>query len=247
MTCLVHPRESLTTDSKLAKILACLDWKAVVDSGTKDDRPIRIWHSDEAHDKSGWINHRRFKIDKARVNDVFEQVFHYPISVDPRAAYYPVVVEKIFGHQTHGKVVKCPCGPRKDRVYQKLITNHPKESWLEEWRIDMFGNSCLVTRKQLDKDAFGFPGPERRAGAFTFDVPIADAFTDTEILRLALFARKIGMEYGSLDALRDLDGRLYVIDATTQTACPNPLWHGNVTEHMYVKRSAEKFKEAFGR
>ncbi len=246
MTALVLPRESLTSDSKLAKILACLGWKAVVDSGTKDDRPIRIWHSDEAHDKSGWINHRRVKIDKARVNDVFEQVFHYPIGVDPRY-HSGLAIRKVLGHQQHGHIVPCPRAIENERVYQKLVTNHPKESWLEEWRIDLFGNSCLVTRKQLDKDANGFPGPERRAGAFTFDVPIEDAFTDPEILRLALFARKIGLEYGSLDALRDLDGRLYIIDATTVTACPNPIWHGNVTEHMYVKRSAEKFKEAFGR
>ena len=246
MTALVLPRESLTTDSKLAKILACLGWKVVVDSGTKDDRPIRIWHSDEVHDKSGWINHRRTAIDKARVNEVFEQVFHYPIGVTPHN-HHGLVIEKIPGHQKHGKVVECPRMPKSGYVYQKLITNHPKESWLEEWRIDLFGNSCLITRKQLDKDSNGFPGPERRVGMFTFDVPIEDAFTDPEILRLALFARKIGMEYGSLDALRDLDNRLYIIDATTVTACPNPIWHGNVTEHMYVKRSAEKFKEAFGR
>lgn len=245
MTVLVFPREQFTSDSKLAKILNFLGWKITHDRTSTPD--LAIWHSDEAFEclDNPVVNCREKSIDKARVNEVFEKVFGYPIGVDPWA-YNGLAVEKILGHQKHGVVVRCPCAPKRDRVYQKLIVNHPDESWLEEWRIDLYGNSFLLSRKQLDKGPNGFRNPEPRPGAFHFDVK-DKIFDDSEMLKIALFTKRIGLDYGSLDALRDLDGRLYIIDATTQTSCPNPMWHGNATEHQYIKRSAAMFEEAFGK
>ena len=252
MTVLVIPRSDFSSESKLAKILECLKWKIIFDRTQSSD--LVILHSDEMPYPRSMgvagnpyiVNMKGKAIDKARVNEVFENVFGYPLAVRPESHQGPCV-EKVLGHQQHGIVLQCPHASRSDRVYQKIITNHPEEKWLEEWRIDVYDSDLLVTRKQLKKQSSGFPGPERNPGAFHFDFPVSEALFAWEISMVNRFLDVIGMQYGSLDALRDLDGRLYIIDATTNTACPNPMWHGNVTEHQYIKRSAEYFKRAFSK
>ena len=248
MTVLVLPRETFSSESKLAKILDFLGWKISHDPDADSD--LVIWHNDDVPVHIGIkgsppiVNWRTKLIDKARVNNVFENVFGYKIGVDP-TTYHGLAVEKVLGHQQHGVVVTCPRHPNKERVYQKIITNHPDETWLEEFRIDVYGSSLLITRKQLDKDPNGFPGSGRMSRSFLFDYPLIKLGSMFEIDLVCEFLKQIGMEYGSLDVLRGLDDRLYIIDATTNTACPNPEWHGNVTEHQYIKRSAEYFKQAF--
>ena len=176
-------------------------------------------------------------------------MFGYEIDVIPEC-YVGLAVSKIQGHQRHGSVVRCPVAfPRGDRVYQKLLTNHPEETWMEEWRLDIYGHveNSLLTRKQLQKNSLGFPGPQRKPGWFHFNVPLAEAFTDPELASLEEFREAIRMDYGSLDVIRHEDDKIYVIDATTATTCPNPEWHGNCTEDQYLRRSSEAFEMAFGK
>ncbi len=238
----VYPGETFVSESKLAKILGHLG------CGTSTAKPanLTVWHSDKPCDlirKSVVVNRRDFMLDKHLLGLVFKMVFGYPISVQPED-HFGYVVRKIAGHEKHGEVVQCPRN-RDSMVYQRLITNHPDKSWVEEWRVDIYGSELLVTRKEIEKNRFGFPIKERKPFAFQFDVPVTDAFSSPEIELIQKLNRGLVLEYGSLDAIRDLDGRLYIIDATTETSCPNPVWHANCTGSQYIAKSAACFEDAF--
>lgn len=237
---LVLPQSDTASESKLALILKTLGCRIVHAGGAE----LSIWHSDLECEQEKWINHRSIAINKARVSSVFGDIFGYPILVNPETHQGPCV-EKQLDHGTHGTVVVCPSQWRPSRCYQRLITNNPTQPWLEEWRLDIFDKDILATLKRLDKGPHGFPLASRRNASFEFNVDIQYEFSPRERTNIFTFCHAIGLQYGSLDALRDLDGRLYIIDATVNTAPPTMSWHKNTTMEKYLAVSAEFFHNAF--
>ena len=53
-------------------------------------------------------------------------------------------------------------------------------------------------------------------------------FSPTELSNILLFARRMGIDFGEFDVLRDKDGRIYIVDANHKPAGP-PL---NLPDHM---------------
>lgn len=236
-TILVQPQSVCASESKLALICKHRGWNLV----HHGDADLKVWLSDDVHLADGWINNHGVAINKNLVNEAFGIVFEYPIEADPESAD-GWVVRKRLGHGIHGELVQCPCPKQQGFCYQQILTNHPNESWMEEFRMDVYGNYFLNTRKLLEKGRLGFPTASRRNASFDFDCGL-QMFEWWEAGGLLRFCKLIGMGFGSLDVIRHLDGRIYVIDATTNTAPPTMSWHKNLTLEKYLEISAQYFEE----
>ena len=148
-------------------------------------------------------------ISKSHVAAVFEEVFGYPLSVDP-AAWTGPMVEKSEQNAAHdGRILHGPCEARPGRAYQRVIDNRLDETLVEDIRCPtLAGEIPLVFLKRREID-------NRFANA-NREVLLArpeDHFSEDELGRLAEFTRRMKLDWGSLDVLRDrADGRLYVVD-----------------------------------
>lgn len=233
-TILVQPQANCASESKLALIVKHLGWNLVY-HGKSD---LKVWLSDEVQPDRSFINHRYCKITKQLVNDAHRLAFGYEVGVDPEN-YDGLCVRKRLDHGTHGKVILCPQNRQRGFCYQKLLTNSPGDT-MEEFRLDIYGPVILNTLKHLEKDVGGFPPATRQNASFDFNVGLG-MFSLEELNRLRRFNRFIGLGFGSLDVIRHLDGLLYVIDATTNTAAPTMSWYRNTTMEHYLDVSAVCF------
>lgn len=147
-------------------------------------------------------------VSKSRVAAVFEDVFGYPLSIDPET-WTGLAVEKGEGNGAHdGQVVACPQRRRADRVYQRVVDN-AEGGLVHDLRTPFVGgHPVLVFVKSRPVDA-------RFANLNTgcrLTTPEA-VFSPEEVERLSAFARAMGLDWGGLDVLRDrASGRVYVVD-----------------------------------
>lgn len=234
-TILVQPQANCVSESKLALICKRKGW-AISHHGESD---LKVWLSDEPQYDRSFINRRLHTITKQTVNDVHVPVFGYEVGVDPETHDGPCVRKRL-DHGTHGKVIQCPQNRQRGFCYQKLLTNSDGDT-MEEFRLDIYGPEILNTLKHLQKDVGGFPPAKRRNASFDFNVGLG-MFSPEEVNCLRRFNTVIGLGFGSLDAIRHTDGRLYVIDATTNTAPSTISWCRNTTMEHYLDVSAAYFE-----
>ena len=149
-------------------------------------------------------------ISKSRVARVFEDVFGYPLAVDPTTHRGPVV-EKGEGNGIHdGRIVSTPRAALPGRVYQRAVDNRVEDGALvEDLRCPtVFGQIGVVCAKRR-------PTRERFANLNTsceLREP-EDVFSSTELDRIARFCARMQLDWGGLDILRDRnDGRIYIVD-----------------------------------
>ncbi len=161
--------------------------------------------------RSEIINSGSSDISKQTVGKVFARVFGYELGVDPES-YVGSMIEKSDANGTHdGRIVDGPLAPeliRPGRVYQKLINNLSfREGYFLDYRVPIHGGRIpLVYRKHRPVGArfsvyehADFKDPE-------------DIFSGEELEKILRMARKMKLDYGEMDVLRDQDGRIYVID-----------------------------------
>jgi hypothetical protein len=156
------------------------------------------------------INGRCVDIRKSHVAKVFEQVFGYPLAIDPMT-YHGMIVKKPETNGGHdGCLLMAPISPVTDFVYQKLIDTADANGLCNDLRTPcMGGKPVLVWRKQKQADRrFGIQN--LRATLHKVD----DIYSADEVRLIEQFNEAIGLECGGLDILRDTkDGRIYIVDA----------------------------------
>ncbi len=158
-------------------------------------------------------------ISKRHVGEVFEEVFGYPLNVDPVRHQGPAVRKSDLNAAHDGVVISCPITPEEVQPgasYTRLIDNAEGENVLDI-RLAILG--CPVEFIYL----------KRR--------PVADRFSNTnrfvtiesrqshissaEAGLIATFCTRIGLDYGELDCVRDrCDGKLYILDVNKTPAGP---------------------------
>lgn len=157
------------------------------------------------------LNARVHDISKANVGRVFEQVFGYPLSLDPLTHSGPMVQKSEINGVHDGQIVTGPLAhPVPGCAYQ-----HPVESWIrdgvsEDLRCTFVGERIVqVFRKEKDKAA--------RFQAQYLETTLRDpddCFTQEEQAMIVQFCAVLGLDFGSMDILRDYadGGRLYIVD-----------------------------------
>lgn len=157
------------------------------------------------------LNARITDISKAHIGRVFEQVFGYPLSLNPQTHHGPMVQKSDINGVHDGRIVVGPLGhPVPGYVYQ-----HPVESWIREGVSEDLRCACVggavvqVFRKEKTKAA--------RFQAHYLQTELRDpdeTFTDKEQALIGQFCAVLGLDFGSMDILRDYadGGRLYIVD-----------------------------------
>ena len=161
------------------------------------------------------INLQCDDISKIKVEKEFQEVFGYGMAVDPET-YTGVCVQKSDENAKHdGKVISCPMRPESGYIYQKLIDNTVGGEAVDI-RVIIFKERIpfvVLRYKNLD-DRFNL----------TTHIAIKDPeeiLSADEIEKIHAFCRRMGMDYGELDILRDnQDGRIYIVDANKTPSGP---------------------------
>jgi hypothetical protein len=195
-----------------------------------EDREFRTGPLHTPTDKAAF-NVGCYDIRKSVVARVFEEVFGYSLTIDPRT-HAGRAVEKSEANGKHdGRIVDCPLAvPRNDRVYQRLIDNTFDGREFIDIRTPVVGGKVpFVYLKRRTRDA-RFSNDNHRV-----DMVAADTMLSTsELSRINSFASAMALDFGGLDVLRDrTDGRIYIVDVNkTDMGPPSALSSQNKLKAM---------------
>lgn len=150
-------------------------------------------------------------ISKRHVARMFETVFGYKLSVNPLTHTGPMV-EKSNENGVHdGVIVQGPITqPKPDCVYQKLVETVTRPGVTEDLRCTCVGGEVVQIFRKEKASHLRF---STRYLQTTLVNP-ADALTPEERQKISEFATRIGLDFGSIDVLRDHlgDGMIYIVD-----------------------------------
>lgn len=155
------------------------------------------------------LNGACLDVSKSRVARVFEEVFGYPLSVDPARTPGPMV-EKSEKNGVHdGRIVEGPLPPRPGYVYQRVVDTADDRGFCRDLRTPCVGGVPVLVWIKEKACAGRFAIHNRRA---TLHQP-EDLYSPEELRLIGVFAARMGLDWGGLDILRDRgDGRIYIVD-----------------------------------
>jgi len=200
-----------------------LVWAAVVWSGARiaaspDKADVAMFFEDVATGAGPNAGpDRRFNygctdVTKSHVARVFEDVFGYPLAVDPTTVSGPVV-EKGEDNGVHdGRIVQAPCPRLPHKTYQRLIDNSSAflgGDYVDDLRTPCVGGEPVLVfiKRRPVADRFS-----NHNSSVSLTTPEA-VFSPGEIETIGRFCAAMNMDWGGLDILRDREsGRLYVVD-----------------------------------
>ena len=192
------------------------------------------------------LNGRSLDISKAHVGRAFRDVFGYALDVDP-TTYEGSVVEKSNRNAKHdGRVRIAPLPPesvRADCVYEKLIDNTSERPGLvQEYRVPVHGDEIPLAYRK-------YRAIEDRFGLVNVSAELVDpggVFAPEERAKILRLARRMGIDYGEFDVLRDSDGRIYVVDANNTPWGP-PRKLPEPEKKIALERMAKSFARLLAR
>lgn len=147
-------------------------------------------------------------VSKTRVATVFEEVFGYPLAIDPTTHVGPAV-EKGEANGAHdGRIVQCPTVALPGRVYQRVIDNRDGDQ-VVDLRTPCVGGAPVLTFIKRRPVADRFANYNTVVALTTPD----SLFDAEELATIGRFCAAMKLDWGGLDVLRDrADGRLYIVD-----------------------------------
>ncbi len=161
-------------------------------------------------------------ISKRKVQAVFKDVFGYDLGVDP-TTYEGKVVAKSDDNARHdGQIIDCPIKEATPGMaYQRFVENCYDGEMVEDIRVPVIGDGIPFVYLKRRPKGTRFANENTEAVM----VETVEALSDIEVRRLIAFSREMGLDFGGLDVLRDLqDGRIYVVDVNkTDMGPPIPL------------------------
>ncbi|MEM8935557.1 MAG: hypothetical protein AAGC77_04030 [Pseudomonadota bacterium] len=164
------------------------------------------------HLRGRLINDRCVNISKQLVANVFEDVFGYQLSVDPTTHKGPAVRKSQANGLHDGTVIDCPI-PREEMtpgyVYQRLVNSSNDGERSEDLRF-------AYTIDEIPVVFHKYKALDKRFGTQYLSVNLLsaeEAFSAEELKGLHEVCNRIGLDFGAVDVMRDVDdGRIYVVD-----------------------------------
>jgi hypothetical protein len=187
------------------------------------------------------INLHCTDISKKRVNLKFARVFGYSLTVDPLTYAGKCSMKSDKNFAKDSKVITCPIAEvTPGYVYQRLVNNQ-MGTLVQDIRVPVVGKKIpfvYIVYKSL-KDRFN--GKD----AYVEIAETHDVFSAEEVSNLIRFCQEFGLDYGELDALRDVkSGLIYVVDANnTPTGPARRLSEKEREDALFTL--TETFKETF--
>lgn len=155
------------------------------------------------------FNGRCTDISKSHVARTFAETFGYPLLLDPQASTGEIV-EKPEKNGVHsGRIVRAPVRPRDGYVYQRLVDTSDGRGLVHDLRTPCVRGAPVLVWEKTKPVGKRFAIHNRRARLRN----PADVFSPEELGQIQAFNRRMGLDWGGLDILRDRhDGRIYIVD-----------------------------------
>ena len=185
----------------------------------------------------GWINGECKNVEKWYVDQIFTKIFGYSSFIDPSKS--GICIKKDNKQCTKSsELIVTPCKVEKGYIYQKYIDN-VVNGWREVIRLVIAKKDMMIHTKIMK-------GLVRDGVEHCTDVKVdwdKILLSKEEKKKTILFCEKIGMEWGELDALRDSDGKLYIIDVNNIPAIQSV---DKIKDRdRFMKELSEMFKKNF--
>jgi hypothetical protein len=162
------------------------------------------------------FNFRCTDVSKSRVAATFERVFGYPLTLDPQA-HQGQAVEKSEENGRHdGRLIACPAAPRAGHVYQHYVDT-ALNGVARDLRTCCVGGEPVIVMIKTKPAGMSFSIQNTNVRA----APVHKVFSLDERRRIARFNKEMGLDWGSLDILREREsGRLYIVDVNKTDVGP---------------------------
>jgi hypothetical protein len=156
-------------------------------------------------------------VSKSHVARVMEEVFGYPLAVDP-ATHAGEAAEKGEGNGLHdGRLVICPTEPAPGKAYQRMIKTEGEDGWAYDLRTACVGRRPVVVFLKKKPASARFSIQNTSVVVKTPD----ELFSPAEIAQLERFCEAMQLDWAGLDVLREhATGRLYVVDVNKTDTGP---------------------------
>jgi len=155
------------------------------------------------------INFGCADIRKSKVENVMLQSFGYNAIINPEQSTNFLEKSELQGAHSLRICSKFE-GYKGNCIYVKFLDGRIDEQTVRDYRIYVFGDkiSLVVTKDKSVNDLFA--GSLKSKMQCYYD-PL-ELFTEKEIENILNFCSKYRVEVTELDAMRDSDGRLYIVD-----------------------------------
>lgn len=228
-------------------------WSAVTWAGmrfarTANEANIALYFEDRTRgatpDAGGLpcLNARCTDVSKSHVAAVFESVFGYPLALDPTTGT-GLAVEKGEENGRHdGRLVTLPMAPAPGKTYQRFIDT-TVDAAARDLRTPCVGGRPVIVMIKLKPANASFSIQNASVKA----VAAESVFSPDEIAQIVRFNAAMGLDWGSLDVLRETaTGRIYIVDVNkTDTGPPVVLsWRDRVRVTSALARALAALVEA---
>ena len=172
------------------------------------------WIISQIAQKMNVININCVNVLKSRVDKIWEKSCGYSITINPEKYQYEYVRKSQLQYRSHtgevhdGIICDSPQKPDKKFVYQRLIDTSVDGGRFRTLRLPIFKKNipCIIVKDS--KDRF-----KEAHSVVEVEYDIFNYIDGVELYNIRKFCRKIGLDYGELDILRDNETeRIYVVD-----------------------------------
>lgn len=179
-------------------------------------------------------------ISKNHVDKVHQSVFGYSTIVDPLTHEGTVVKKSDINAVHDGQIINTPIQKKDEQfIYQLLIDNSLSESEVVDIRVPIINSLLDFVYFKHKTTEFRFTNTTYKSVIKVTD----DIFSKEEQLLINSFCKKMKLNYGELDVLRDNASRkIYIIDVNNTPFGPPP----NIKKEdgiLAMQKLAKSFKE----
>lgn len=234
-------------DSVLYKICHRLGVRMVDTAGIKADLAIH-WEDCTVRQREATLdrlsvtqpvlNSRCLDISKRKVEAVHQAVFGYGLAVNPRE-FTGRCVKKSNENALHdGKIIQGPVAQVEEQcVYQRVVNNSRDGKFVEDIRVPVFGKAIPFCYRKFRPIGWRFSNQNNSAEL----CEVAEVLSAQEVDLLLRFCHEMGLDFGEVDVLRDVDdGKVYIIDVNN-----TPFGPPNHLSGIDVQQALKKLSAAF--
>lgn len=164
------------------------------------------------------INFYSRNIGKIFVDKAFSEIFGYSTIVNPALFHGKCVKKNDINAKHDGEIISCPINSAEQGyIYQILINNETSNQQVMDIRVPVVGEvlDFIYLKYRNISERF------TNSTSYTLMKPSMEVFSQQEISLINNFCKKIQLDYGELDILRNRDdGKIYIVDVNNTPQGP---------------------------
>ena len=191
------------------------------------------------------VNMDCLDVSKKQVSAIFEKVFGYSVSVDPRLHRGKCVKKSNWNGLHVGEVLDGPVNEMQEGfVYEKLLNNQVAEGLVEDIRVPVFKRTIpfvYLKYRPIEQRLVDRAYSNKKV----IIAEVSERLSPAEIEKVGEFTQELGLDYGEIDILRNKDdGKIYIVDVNNNPAGPPEPISPDDSKTAIV-RLANAFEKAF--